>query len=155
MRLMIKFGIVLFIFILVASPARAGAATVSDIADQLVCQCGCNMVLSNCSHIECFSREAMTASIEQKLAQNQPAEEIVQSFVAQYGEQVLAAPRKQGFNLTAWVTPFAALLFGGGVIYAALKKWVRQGRTDRSDEPPEEVDEEYRRRLEKELKEFN
>lgn len=155
MRLMLKFGIVLLIFILAASPARAGAATMSDIADQLVCQCGCNMVLSNCSHIECFSRETMTASIEQKLAQNQSAKEIVQSFVAQYGEQVLAAPRKQGFNLTAWVTPFAALLFGGGVIYATLKKWVRQGRTDQTDDTPEEVDEEYRRRLEKELKEFN
>lgn len=151
-----KLGIALFFVLLFVSPARADSATVSDISKQLVCQCGCNMVLGNCSHAECASREAMTALLRQEIAQDKSAAEIIQSFVARYGEKVLSAPPKQGFNLTAWILPFAAILVGGGVIYLALKKWVKQGKNRQINTITEaqEGGEEYWERLEKELKEF-
>lgn len=103
-----------------------------------------------------MSRDTMTTLIEQKLAQGQSEEEIIQFFVAQYGEQVLASPPKRGFNLVAWVLPFAAILGGGGVIYIALKAWVRRGRQSQTSAiaEAEEGDEEYRRQLEQELEEF-
>jgi len=67
---------------------------------------------------------------------------------------VLSAPPKKGFNLAAWVTPFAALLFGVGVVYVTLKRWVRREKQNHSSVVIEE-DERYTRQLEKELKEFN
>ncbi len=146
-----KFGIILLAVLFSASPARADSATVGSISEQLICQCGCGRVLD--SHV-CATQESMVALIEQKLAQGQSGEEIIQSFVAQYGEQVLAAPPKQGFNLMVWITPFAALLFGGVAIYVALKKWVGRGRRPQTIPMIEEGDEEYQRRLEKELEEF-
>ena len=154
-----KFGVIfliLTILLLSPSPARADSPTVSDISKELICQCGCGMVLADCSHAECASREEMTTLIEQKLAQGQSAEQIIQSFVNQYGEQVLASPPKRGFNLVAWVLPFAAILGGGGVIYFALEAWVRRGSGHQTDTvtEAEEGDEEYQRRLEKELAEF-
>ncbi len=149
-----KLGIILAIAILAFFPARANAATVSAISDQLICQCGCTMVLSNCTHAECMVRDTMTTLIEQKLAQGQSEEQIIQFFVAQYGEQVLASPPKRGFNLTAWITPFAAILVGGGIIYISVKKWVWQGRQSPTTAEAEEGDEEYQRRLDKELEEF-
>ncbi len=151
-----KVGITLLLFLLFVSPVRADSATVSDISDQLICQCGCTLILSNCTHTECGSREAMTTLIEQKLTQGQSEEEIMQFFVAQYGEQVLASPPKRGFNLVAWVLPFAAILGGGGVVYVALKKWVRKGQRSQTNTMPEteEEDEEYQRQLKKELDEF-
>ncbi|MFQ5996779.1 MAG: cytochrome c-type biogenesis protein CcmH, partial [Dehalococcoidales bacterium] len=93
----------------------------------------------------------------QKIDQGQSEEQIIQFFVAQYGEQVLAAPPKRGFNLMAWITPFVALIVGAGVIYIALKKWVRREALSRTYTPAEldEEDEEYRRQLEEELKEFS
>ncbi len=134
----------------------ADSVTISGISKQLICQCGCTMVLSNCTHAECASREAMTTLIRENIAQGQSGPQIIQSFVTHYGEQVLAAPPKRGFNLMAWVLPFAALLFGGGIIYLALKEWVRRGRQSQSSAKVEikEGDEEYQRRLEKELDEF-
>ncbi len=151
-----KLSIILLIVLLSLPSAKANAATVSDISKQLVCQCGCTMVLSNCSHAECMSREAMTTLIGQKLAQGQSEKQIIQSFVTQYGEQVLASPPKRGFNLVAWILPFAAILAGGAAIYIAIKKWVWQGRQSPTIATTEtdEKDEEYQRRLEKELKEF-
>ncbi len=150
-------GITILLVLVSTSPVRADSATVGDISKQLICQCGCTAVLSNCTHAECVSREAMTTLIEQKIAEGQSEAEIIQSFVAQYGEQVLASPPKRGFNLVAWVLPFAAILMGGGVIYIALKKWVWQGRQSQTKTIVEtdERDEEYQRRLEEELKEFN
>lgn len=157
MGLKTKLVIALLLGLLIgAAPAHADSPTVGDISKELICQCGCLMVLGNCSHAECASREGMTALIKQKLAQGQSEKQIIQSFVAQYGEQVLAAPSKQGFNLTVWVLPFGALLMGGVIIYIALKIWVRRGRYYQVKAVPkaEEGDEEYRRRLEKELAEF-
>jgi len=114
------------------------------------------MVLLNCSHAECGSREVMTTLITQKIDQGQSEEQIIQFFIAQYGEQVLAAPPKQGFNLMAWITPFVVLIVGAGVIYIALKKWVRREAPSQTYTPaePDEKDEEYRHQLEEELKEF-
>ena len=155
MRLIKILGIVLSAILLFASPVMADSPTVSSISGELVCQCGCGRLLN--SHV-CDTQEAMVKLIEQKLAQGQSEEEIIQFFVAQYGEQVLAAPLKRGFNLVAWVLPFAAILGGGGVIYIALKAWVRRGKRSQVSTAMvegKEKDEEYRRRLEKELEEFN
>jgi cytochrome c-type biogenesis protein CcmH len=147
-------SIVLFIMLFSVSPVRAEEETVSGISDQLVCQCGCTMVLSNCSHIECGSREAMTALIGQKLDQGQSEQQIIQFFVAEYGEQVLSAPSKRGFNLAAWITPFVVILVGGAVVYIALKKWTRRGRYSPVNTVVEAGDEDYKRQLDKELEEF-
>lgn len=155
MRLKEKLSVVLLIVLVSFSPAKANAATASDISKQLICQCGCAMVLSNCTHAECASREAMTALVRQETAQGKSEAEIIQSFVAQYGETVLAALPKKGFNLTAWLLPFAALLFGGVVIYSVLKTWGRQSESRQTNVVTRvEEDEEYRRRLEKELEKF-
>ena len=151
-KLAIVFLVVLFSFF----PARANAATVDGLSQKYICQCGCTSVLSNCTHAECMVRDIMTTVIGEKLAQGQSEAEITQFLIAQYGEQVLASPPKRGFNLVAWVLPFVALLLGAGVIYVALKKWVWQGRQSpaTAGAEVEESDDEYRRRLEKELEEF-
>ena len=147
----ITLGVAFFLATLSASPVMADSATVSSISKELICQCGCGRILN--SHV-CDTQEAMTTVIEQKLAQGQSEEEIIQYFVAQYGEQVLASPPKRGFNLTAWLSPIAALLLGSGVIYVALKQWLRRGKSSQTIPPAEEANEEYRRQLEKELAEF-
>ncbi len=144
----------LFLGLFFTPPAVAQGATVGEISKELVCQCGCNLVLANCNHSECHSVAAMTSSIEEQLAQGRSREEIIQSFVEQYGEQVLAAPTKSGFNLIAWVTPFIALVAGGGVAYFVLRTWLLKGRQPPAAYETGAEDEEYRRRLEEELEEF-
>ena len=43
-------------------------------------------------------------------------QEIVDAFVAQYGETVLMAPKKTGFNLTAYLLPGFAITAVGALI---------------------------------------
>jgi len=135
------------------SVASADSLTVDEVADELICQCGCGMVLSECNHAVCEWREDMKASIEDQIAEGKSKGQIVQSFVELYGEQVLSSPSKRGFNLTAWIAPFVALLLGGVFIYFTLKKWIKRGKFSYEVEKGE-YDTEYEQRIDQELEEF-
>ncbi len=47
--------------------------------------------------------------ITELIGQGQNKDQIIAYFVGQYGEKMLAAPAKKGFNLVAWVVPEADL----------------------------------------------
>jgi cytochrome c-type biogenesis protein CcmH len=147
-------GAVLSFLIFSATPVLAAPA-VDKVAEQLICQCGCLMVLNNCSHQECASREIMLGMIQQRISQGQSVEQIVQSFARQYGEEVLAEPPKKGFNLTAWLFPIVALIVGAGAIILALRRWVSKRLPAAVNESGgNEQDPSYEQRIEQELKKF-
>ncbi|MBI2854770.1 MAG: cytochrome c-type biogenesis protein CcmH [Chloroflexi bacterium] len=51
----------------------------------------------------------MKAVIRKKLAQGESKEQIIQYFVDRYGEGILTAPPRRGFNLLLYALPFAAV----------------------------------------------
>ncbi|MQF83144.1 cytochrome c-type biogenesis protein CcmH, partial [SAR202 cluster bacterium AD-802-E10_MRT_200m] len=54
----------------------------------------------------------MQVIVREKLRTGESEEDILKFFVERYGESVLAAPSKQGFNLIVWLfPPFAAIIF--------------------------------------------
>lgn len=136
-------------------PATLGAQDQVDkdafrrISDRLICQCGCNYGLSHCPHLQCPSAPKLRALIRDKLAAGQSEPEIIQAMVADFGPAILAAPPAHGFNLTAWVMPFAALLLGLWVAQHVLRRWRRRPQTPAAD--PTLVDR-YRSRVEKEMR---
>jgi cytochrome c-type biogenesis protein CcmH/NrfF len=54
----------------------------------------------------------MRQEIIQLLKQGLSEEEVIDTLAKKYGEQVLAAPAKNGFNLTLWVLPFIGVILG-------------------------------------------
>ncbi len=110
--------LVLSFVLLPVTQVMAEEHTVSDISKELMCQCGCGLVLAACDCELPNGAVEMTTLISEKLAQGESGEQIIQSFVAYYGEQVLAPSPSQ----VAWLLPFAAILGGGGVAYLVLKK---------------------------------
>jgi cytochrome c-type biogenesis protein CcmH len=116
------------------------------------------MTVDGCNHTNCPFAVPARRSIDEKISQGMGKEAIIQSFVAQYGEVVLAAPTKTGFNLTAWVLPFVAILAGAGIVRAVIKRWARPGAHPARESEglaAAEDDIEYRARVEKELKELD
>lgn len=53
------------------------------------------------------------AQIGQLITEGKTREEILDMYVAIYGERILASPRAQGFNIMAYVMPPLFLLLGG------------------------------------------
>lgn len=144
-----------------ASPVSAQpiTPTIDDVGSRVICMCGCGSVLNNCIHQECMERDEMRSTISLSIKQGKSADEIVNAFVFKYGEEVLAAPTKKGFNLTAWITPFLAILIGGIALFFILKAWVLKGSVPKQEPAPTPVvtpdkDQGYRQQVEEELKQY-
>ncbi len=54
----------------------------------------------------------MEQEIRQMVLEGRTRQEIIDHYVAQYGERILATPRASGFNLMAWIIPVLIALVG-------------------------------------------
>jgi cytochrome c-type biogenesis protein CcmH len=85
------------------------------------------MTVATCIQaMTCAVAEGMVADIQTQIDAGKGKGEILDDFVSQYGESILATPRKSGFSLTAWLTPFAALIVGAAVVSWAVWAWTRR-----------------------------
>jgi cytochrome c-type biogenesis protein CcmH len=149
--------IIITLWVFSASPAFS--TTAGEITQALTCTCGCNMLVSACEgSMECTAAKQITDEVIQKLGEGQSKDEIIQYFVGSYGERILAAPTKKGFNLTAWILPFFAIALGGAGIYIFLNRCLasRKDIIDGFDfsEKKQTTDKKYLDQFEKELTDF-
>jgi cytochrome c-type biogenesis protein CcmH len=100
-------------------------ATQSQIEESLTCQCGCGLTVHSCNHVQCPSGIPLKAEIAEQLSAGKNSTEILTYFSTKYGEKILSAPTTTGFNLVAWVTPFAVVLGAAAVIVVASRRWRR------------------------------
>ena len=96
----------------------------------------------------------MRTEIGELIGKGMDSDAVVESFVEKYGEQVLAAPRKEGFYLTAWVMPILAILVFGVLIVITLRRWSQKTAVVAEITPKnsDTVGGEYAKRLDEELK---
>jgi cytochrome c-type biogenesis protein CcmH len=80
---------------------------------------------------------------------------VLAAFASDYGEGILTAPSKSGFNLTAWVLPFAVLAAGGLLVGFSIRAWRPKAGTAGVGEVEVEApaDPTYVERIERELEE--
>ena len=74
--------------------------------------------------------QQMKAFIRAKLAAGWTEKQIDDHFVAELGPQVLATPRTSGFDLLAWLLPFAAIVFGAAAVGVGARAWLRNSDDD-------------------------
>jgi len=97
--------------------------TVHDVAAQLRC-----VVCQSLSVADSPSETAsqMRGIIRERLAAGESPAEVRAYFVEKYGEWILLAPPKSGFNLLVWVVPFAGLGLGLVLVAVVLRRWSRK-----------------------------
>ncbi len=122
--------LILSLVLLPVTPVMAQEVTEDDIAGQLMCQCSCDLVLSECHCEEPNGAVEMKAVISEQLAQGDSQQEILGYFVARYGAQVLApepAPAsEQDSNPVPWIWALIGISAVGAVIYLTQKKRARR-----------------------------
>jgi cytochrome c-type biogenesis protein CcmH len=84
----------------------SGART-EKMSHRLMCQCGCAQLLGECDHYGCPNRGPEMAELTAAVAAGKSDAQIFDGFVAEYGAVVRAAPTTHGFDLVAWIAPFA------------------------------------------------
>jgi len=160
-RLSCSMILVLVSVMVVLSPlSSSGALTWQDIAADLMSPACPGRTLLNCTSGQA---EQWRELIRQKLAQGESKEQVMQYFIDMRGEEILAAPPKRGFALTAWLFPLFILLNGAGLIVILTCRWARKRPSIRQDNThtptnvptvAQDSSDPYRERLQQELKDF-
>jgi cytochrome c-type biogenesis protein CcmH len=133
-----------------AAPALASERhpTLSELEGQIMCPtCHTTLDQSNSA-----IAQRMKAYISARIAAGDTRSQIEQRLVAQFGEAVLAAPPRKGFDLLAWWLPFVGLAAAIAVVSAAAWRWA--GRREPAEERAGPIEPELERRLDDELARF-
>ena len=101
------------------STASYARDPVADITKELICSCGCGKVAYDCY---CDTAAQWKEQILQDVSAGKTQKQIIDSFVATYGDGVLATPKKSGLELSIWTLPVIAAVFGTAVIYTYAKR---------------------------------
>jgi cytochrome c-type biogenesis protein CcmH len=122
----------------IAAPApQSGRAEpntdLADIEDEVMCPiCGTALGLS-----EAPQADRQREFIRELIAEGRTKEEIKDALVAEYGDEVLAVPEAEGFDLAAWLVPGAAILVSAAAIFVGVRRWRRSGSADAEEAPAE------------------
>jgi cytochrome c-type biogenesis protein CcmH len=149
----------LLVVIVLAAACGGGddeSPTLAELEKKFICPtCQTTLELSNAP-----IADRMRAFIRGRIAAGDSESEISDALVAQFGEEVLAAPPKEGFNLLAWVLPLAGGAVAIGALGVALRRWSRTraepaaaAAPSTNGRPP--LDPELERRLDEELARFD
>jgi len=137
-------------------PAGVEADEFLEAAGTILCDCGCHpQSVYDC---ECGRAAQMREEIAEQIRGGKTGEQVIDDYVARYGEQIRIAPEATGFNLIAWVGPGLAFLLAAAGVVWLLRRW-------RGPEPAEAAagaeggatvaDERYLSRLRSELEEYD
>lgn len=164
----IRFGVVLAVILMlgVFRPAPAAAQTAQDwqtryipydVESGVICvPDGCMMNLAAC---ETPAANQLRSIIREKMFKEGLNKEETYAYLAGvYGDEVLAAPPRHGFNWVAYLAPFVATIGGAALIYLGLEKWVsfRQSEVEEpeTETMTEPIAPEQSRLLAEELKKY-
>jgi cytochrome c-type biogenesis protein CcmH len=142
------------VIVLAAPTLRTSGQTAKpvneDVVHEVAVQLRC-VVCQNLSVADSPSEMAsqMRAIIRERLAAGESPAEVQRYFVERYGEWILLAPPRRGFNLLVWLLPLAAVLAGLAAAAMLIRRWTRRART--APPSPVAVDAAMSERIRREL----
>ena len=98
-------------------------ARFNKLGHQMMCMCGCNQILLECNHVGCTYSDRMRNELTAGLERGDSDSLVLQSFVQKYGNTVLAAPTLTGFNVVAWIMPFAVFALATAMAVWLVRAW--------------------------------
>jgi cytochrome c-type biogenesis protein CcmH len=129
---------------------KQNAAKAREIEDNLIAPCCWSQPVSQ--HYS-EAAEKIRNEVSAMVAAGKSRDEILDHFVSEYGERILAAPKPSGFNVIAYILPWAALILGAWLLFLLLKK-LRSPNLAPASAPAPLPDPRYTSLVEKEIKEL-
>lgn len=118
-----------------SKPGAAASMTPEDrdaLEHRLRCQCGCTLDVFTCrtTDFSCQVSPSMHRDVMALVQGGYTAAEILAAFENVYGEAVLMAPHKRGFNLLGYIVPGIAIAIGGALLLLVLRRWKEPARPE-------------------------
>ena len=97
---------------------------IKSIEHRLACTCGCTLDIFTCrtTDFTCTYSPELHREVVALDRAGKTAQEILDAFVAKYGEKALMAPKPEGFNLWGYLLPGSAILLAGGALAAFISR---------------------------------
>lgn len=97
---------------------------IKAIEHRLACTCGCTLDIFTCrtTDFTCTYSPQLHREVVELDRAGKTAQEILDAFVAKYGEKALMAPKPEGFNLWGYLLPGSVILLAGGALAAYISR---------------------------------
>ena len=97
-------------------------AEIQAIETRLACNCGCTLDVFTCrtTDFSCTYSPRLHREVLALRSQGLSAQQVLDAFVAKYGEKALMAPKPKGFNLTGYLVPGAAIATAGAALMLVI-----------------------------------
>lgn len=125
---------------------------VNLVAKKLYCPVCPNTPLDVCETKAC---QDWRAQIRDQLSAGWTEQQVIDYFVAQYGERVLAEPQRRGFTSLVWFLPLIVVLIGLGIVFEVLKSWRRQKLVPVAAPPTSSISKDVLDKIEREIRELD
>lgn len=108
---------------------RDNDLAIQSIEKRLRCTCGCTLDVYTCrtTDFTCTYSPQLHREVLQLRESGMSGQQIIDAFVAKYGEQALMAPEPHGFNLAGYLVPGTLVAAAGAVMLWILSR--RRTRT--------------------------
>jgi cytochrome c-type biogenesis protein CcmH len=110
--------------LVLAAPAAASEQhpTLPELEGQLMCPICEGETLAQS---DSPAAQRIKVEIQHRIAAGETRSQIKRALVAEWGERILAAPPRRGFDLLAWVLPIVGVLGGAAVLGVLAWRWSR------------------------------
>jgi len=98
--------------------AEENEAEIQAIETRLACNCGCTLDVFTCrtTDFSCTYSPRLHREVLALRSQGKTAQQVLDAFVAKYGEKALMAPKPKGFNLAGYLVPGVAIASVGAAL---------------------------------------
>lgn len=121
----------LLLLLALALPVMASTLTEAEVSNNLMCNACPKDQLAICN---CGSAQEMKNTIHRMIGEGKSKQQILDYFVARYGESIVSTPPRKGFALTAYVAPYVGLAAGAAIALFMVMRWAR--RSNQETGPP-------------------
>lgn len=122
------------------------------VTDNILCEGKCGKTVYTGELADgCSIAVQMKMEAARYLDQGMTPPQVLDQFAADFGEDVLAAPPKDGLNLIPWLLPVAGLGAGAVALARAVAHWQQQAPPPSAPVEPSSVDPETQARIDEEV----
>lgn len=118
-------AVLLLALLTAAAPSAHAApqASITDLEDEVMCPvCGTLLELA-----ESPQAQRQRALIRRLIREGRDKQEVKDTLVSQYGDEVLALPGDSGFDLTAYLVPAIGFAAAALALALGVRRWRRSG----------------------------
>lgn len=112
-------------FLILAGPLMAADnnARYENLGSKIMCTCGCGQMLLKCNHVGCPNSEKMIHQLRTQVAATDNDDQVLNFFRREWGVTTVVEPGRHGFELLAWILPFAGLALGIALLAIVVHRW--------------------------------